>query len=148
METQLESAKVAPTVKVASIVKEKNRNLKTNSKKVEEEEIESQRLSETPLKVDKSSQRGRRRKCEAEFGKTDDVSDAALRVSNERVSVANDNVSDSVFNEEEVGDVKPQTKVKKVKRIIRMGRGPTKAKKRKEEKADPILKESSKVSES
>ena len=124
---------------VVLIVKKSVEKEKANSKKVQAEETvlsmktEAHSLRETPVKVDKNS-KARRRKCEAEFGIVDD-------------HPGNDEIAETVV-EDEVEEVKVKTKVKKVKRIIRMGRGPTKAKKRKEEKADVVLlKESLKNSE-
>ena len=146
MTTNMEEEEIVTSVK-KSVEKEK-----ANSKKVQGEKIvlsittEAHILRETPVKVDKSG-KARRRKCEAEFGKVDDHPGNAPEVAIEEAPGYSDEIAETVV-EDEVEEVKVKTKVKKVKRIIRMGRGPTKAKKRKEEKADVVLlKESLKNSE-
>merc|ERR1719264_946723 len=134
MAASMENGKVATSVQKGG-----------EKKKVLSKKMKAHSPKETPVKVNSSSSRARRRKCEEEFGKVDDNRGNAPEVPIESVENApgyNDAVAETVVEDEnEVEEVK----VKKVKKIIRMGRGPTKAKKRKEEKAE--VKESLKSSE-
>jgi len=114
------------------------------SKKVEGEEtapskkIKAHSPKETPVKVNNSSSRARRRKCDAEFGKVDDNQGGAPEVPIVPIEKAlgiNDENAETIVED---GDEVEEVEVKKVKtkRIIRIGRGPTKSRRRKEEKAE------------